>query len=107
MEIVQDLQLELQAKDKMLEKFYNVEQVEDKEGSTMQRRPYSTTDSQTMTKICSESDSSCSLSSHQDVDVSFGAFEKHTQGIGSKLLTKMGYDGKVLSINVQRMITPI
>ena len=52
-----------------------------------------------MTKIYSESDSSCCLSSHQDVDVSFNAFEKHTQGIGSKLVTNMGFDGKGFGTN--------
>lgn len=36
--------------------------------------------------------------------VSFGEFEKHNQGIGSELLTKVGHDGKVLVFNGQGMI---
>lgn len=91
----------------MLVKFHQVEQVEEIEESTMQRRLYSSIDSQTMNEVCSVNDSSCSLSSHQGVDVSFGEFEKDTRGIGSKLLTKMEFDGKCLGINDQGMINPM
>ena len=51
--------------------------------------------------------SSCSLSSHQDVDVSYCEFQKLTLDIDSKLLTKMVFDGKDLGINGQGMINPI
>jgi hypothetical protein len=105
MGIIQELQLELQAKDKSMEKFQNGEEVEEKQDSTMQRRPSSTTDAQTLTEVCIVSDSPCS--SHQDVDVYFSEFEKYAQGIGFKLLTKMGFDGKYLGINGQGMTNPI
>ena len=77
MGIIEELQLDLQTKDKMLEKFHPTEQLEEKEESTMKRRPYSTTNSQTMIEVCSESNSLFSLSSHEGVDVSFGEFENH------------------------------
>ena len=40
-------------------------------------------------------------------DICVGSFEKHTRGIGSKLMFKMGYEGKALGKHVEGMINPI
>jgi predicted O-linked N-acetylglucosamine transferase (SPINDLY family) len=75
----QKLQLELQAKDELLENIQKADK-KDEEESIMSKRLSSTIDSQFFTEECSVSESPFSLSSHQKVDNSLSEFEKHTHG---------------------------
>jgi tuftelin-interacting protein 11 len=66
--------------------------------------PY-TSISKNTSEVCSEGHSSNSPSSHQ---VGFGAFEKHTKGVGLRILTKMGYEeGKGLRCKGQGIVNLI
>jgi hypothetical protein len=102
MGIIQELESELQAKDKMLAQFHKDKQVEQEKDE-----PSSTKGLHTVTEVCHENDPLCYFSSHQYENVSLNEFKEHTYGIGFKLLTNMGYDGKGIGINGQGMTNPI
>ena len=74
----------------------------------MEKRPsYRAGLHERVSKVCHENDPSCSFSSYQGENVSLDEFKQHTYGIGFKLLTNMGYDGKGLGTNGQGMTNPI
>jgi hypothetical protein len=70
----------------------------------MKEFPY-TPNSEIISEVCNGIHSLISHCSHQAG--SFGAFEKHTRGIGLKLLTNMGYQGKGLRNKGQGIINPM
>ena len=47
------------------------------------------------------------LFSNSSSDRCVGSIEKHTRGLGSNLILKMGYEGKGLGKHTQGMIEPI